>query len=128
MSLPQKLNDPAVQKQLMESTEIAGKGYDVMKVTFAEDGGGKDFQDVFYYWFNQQTHELDYLAYSYEVNGGGVRFRQAINARHVDGMLFQDYINYKAAPGTDLDYLPSLFEQGELVELSRIEVTDIVSF
>ncbi len=128
MCLPQKLNDPAVNKELMDPIEVQGKKYHTLKVTFSEDGGGKDFQDIFYYWFNTETHELDYFAYSYEVNGGGVRFRQAINPRRVEGMLFQDYINYEAPVGTDLDYLPALFEQNELVELSRIEVSDIMPF
>jgi hypothetical protein len=40
------------------------KQYDVVGVTFGQDGGGKDFDDEFHYWINKQTHKVDYLAYS----------------------------------------------------------------
>jgi len=59
------------------------------------------------------------------VNKGGVRFRSAYNRRVIDGIIFQDFINYKAKIGTPLFDLPSLYEKGELEELSRIETKDI---
>ncbi|NOQ75288.1 MAG: hypothetical protein GQ574_24975 [Crocinitomix sp.] len=126
--LPLNLSDPAVNRSLKPSVKIHGKSYDVMEVTFDEEGGGTDHDDVFYYWFNTETHIMDYMAYSYAVNGGGVRFRSAYNSRMIDGMRFQDYINYGAPVGTPLDSLPILLETNQLEELSRIEAEDVLSF
>jgi len=94
-TLPYKLKDGAVNKTYKGTTIIKEKKYDVLQITFDEEGGGKDHDDVFYYWINQETKVIDYLAYSYQVNSGGVRFRSAYNTRIVDGILFQDYVNYK---------------------------------
>lgn len=124
-TLPHKLNDSAVHKEYVGETSIEGEDYDVIKVTFSKEGGGKDYDDIFMYWINKKSHYINYLAYSYAVNGGGVRFRSAYNPRTVDGIRFQDYINWAAPVGTPLDQLPSLFEKGELRELSIIEIMDI---
>jgi len=120
VALPYKLNDAAVNKTFVESISIKGSKYDVIKVTFNEEGGGKDHEDEFHYWVNQNTKKIDYLAYKYHVNGGGVRFRSAYNVRVIDGITFQDYINWKAPVGTQLKKLPALYEQNKLKELSRI--------
>jgi hypothetical protein len=66
------------------------------------------------------------LAYNYITDGGGVRFRSAINKRRVNGLLVQDYINY--APLNKKILLSSLiteFEKGALIERSRIINSDI---
>ena len=65
------------------------------------------------------------MAYSYSVNDGGVRFRSAYNPRTIDGIRFQDYINWEAPVGTPLKDLPALFEKDKLKELSRIETVDV---
>ncbi|MFT5821762.1 MAG: hypothetical protein ACI8ZM_003016 [Crocinitomix sp.] len=126
--LPLNLSDPAVNRALKSNIDIKNITYDVMEVTFDEEGGGTDHDDIFYYWFNKETHQMDYMAYSYAVNGGGVRFRSAYNSRMIDGMRFQDYINYGAPVGTPLDSLPILFEQNKLEELSSIESEEVRSF
>jgi hypothetical protein len=126
-TLPHKLNDAAVNKKFVEETTIKGKKYDVLKVTFNEEGGGEDHEDEYHYWINQDTKKIDYLAYNYQVNGGGVRFRSAYNVRVVDGITFQDYINYKAEVGTPLKELPALYEKGSLKELSRIETEKVIN-
>ena len=124
--LPLGLNDQAVQKQYVGDDEIKGKKYHIVKVTFQQEGGGTDFQDEYLYWINQEDFYIDYLAYNYVVNGGGVRFREAINRRIVSDMVFQDYINYKPADKTTpLTSLSGLFEEGKLKELSRIISEDI---
>lgn len=119
-TLPHKLNDSAVRKTYVEETTINGQRYDVIQVTFEQEGGGKDHDDMFYYWVHQDAKTIDYLAYNYRVNGGGVRFRSAYNRRNIDGIIFQDYINWKAPVGTPLQVLPELFQNGKLKELSRI--------
>jgi hypothetical protein len=124
-TLPHKLLDPAVKLTLVPPTTVNDKPYHSLMVQFHEEGGGTDHDDNFRYWVNQSTNRIDFLAYDYKTNGGGVRFRSAYNPRVVNGILFQDYVNYKAPVGTSLDDLPTLFEQGKLKELSRIETEDV---
>ncbi len=126
-TLPYKLQDKAVKKSYQGTTTIKGKTYEVLEIKFEQEGGGRDHDDVFHYWINQENHVIDYLAYNYQVNGGGVRFRSAYHDRKVGGIIFQDYVNYKAEVGTPLADLPKLFEQGKLKELSRIETENVIS-
>jgi hypothetical protein len=125
--LPFGLNDAAVVKKLVGDEEVKGKQYFVIKVSFKQEGGGADFEDEFLYWIESENFTVDYLAYSYHTDGGGVRFREAINQQKVGGILWQDYINYKAVDekGTALSQLMPLFKEGKLVELSRIELKNI---
>lgn len=126
-TLPYKLQDKAVQKAYKGTATVKGNNYDVVEITFREEGGGTDHDDTFHYWINQSNHRIDFLAYNYKVNRGGVRFRTAQNTREVDGILFQDYINYKAEVGTPLIDLPGLWEEGQLKELSKILTEDVKS-
>lgn len=123
--LPFRLNDPAVKKADMGTISIKGQNYHAIKVSFNEEKGGTDHDDVFYYWINQKTNIIDYMAYEFHVNGGGVRFRSAFNSRMVDGIRFQDYENYSADPGTPLQDLPGLYEAGSLKLLSKIELEQV---
>lgn len=124
-TLPHKLQDPAVNSSYKGEIKIKNQNYDILEITFNKIGGGKDHDDVFHYWINQETQLIDYLAYNYQVNGGGVRFRSAYNSRNIGGIVFQDYENYKAPVGTPLAELPVLFEQGALKKLSLIETEDV---
>lgn len=124
--LPYGLNAPAVSKELLGKTSINSAPYYVIKVSFSEEGGGTDYEDVFVYWIHQENKTVDYLAYSYEVNGGGVRFREAYNERYVNGIRFVDYNNYKPEnKEVLLSDLPKLFEAGELELLSKIETENV---
>lgn len=126
-TLPHKLQDASVHKKYVEETTIKGKKYDVIEVTFGQDGGGKDFDDQYQYWINKETHLMDYFAYNYQVNEGGVRFRAAFNTRVVNGVTFQDYINYEAPVKTPLKDLPALYEQAKLKEASKILTENVVA-
>ena len=124
--LPYGLNAAAAKKELLGEATIKDKNYYKIGVTFSEEGGGTDFEDKFMYWVDKETFQLDYLAYSYAVNGGGVRFREAYNPRIVEGIRFVDYNNYKPesleTPLTDLD---ALFQQNQLKLLSKIETENV---
>ncbi|WP_299781519.1 DUF6503 family protein [uncultured Formosa sp.] len=126
-TLPYKLNDKAVNSKLIESINVKGKNYDAIQVTFNEEGGGEDHDDQYFYWINKDTKKIDYLAYNYSVNEGGVRFRVAYNTRVVDGITFQDYTNYEAEVGTPLKDLPILFEANKLKELSKIKTENVIN-
>lgn len=119
--LPFGLNDDAVIKQYQGTTTIKGKNYHELRITFEKSGGGEDFDDVFLYWFDTEDYSLDYLAYLYHTDGGGLRFREAINQRRIEGVLIQDYINFKPEDESmDINNINELYEAGELEELSRI--------
>src|SRR5688572_6949621 len=113
--LPFGLNDDVVNKQWIKEAIIKNEQYDVVRVTFDQEGGGEDHSDVFLYWFHQQRHTVDYFAYSYETEGGGLRFREAFNPRRVGGILWQDYVNYKPADeSVPLEDLERMFVSGSL--------------
>lgn len=123
--LPIGLNDAAVIKAYMGSKTIGSQDYYKIKVTFNEEGGGTDHEDIFIYWINKKTDEVDYLAYEYHTEGGGMRFREAYNERYVGGIRFVDYINYKPDESVNLDDIDQSFIDGKLKELSRIELENI---
>ena len=124
--LPFGLNDPSVIKKYLGEGSIKNTKYDLVEVHFQQEGGGKDYQDKFVYWINKDTHLLDYLAYSYETDEGGVRFREAIDRKKIGAFTFQNYVNYgledKDIPLTEL---PALFEKGQIPQLSKIENVNI---
>lgn len=122
---PYFLNDDAVHKELAGMAIINGTKYYQIRVTFDAEGGGDDHDDIYMYWINVETFEMDYLAYSFHVNGGGVRFRASYNKRKIGGIVFQDYVNYKADRNVSLTDLPELYKNGKLVELSKIETENI---
>ncbi len=125
--LPFGLNDKAVYKTYLEKVEIKGKMYHKIKVTFNENGGGEDFEDIFLYWIDVKSFKVDYLAYSYnESNDKGLRFREAYNERFVNGIRFVDYNNFKPETNTvSLEELDAFFETEELKLLSKIELKNI---
>lgn len=128
--LPFRLNDAAVNKQHEGIVAIDGIRYHKIRVTFDVEGGGEDYEDVFYYWFDTSDYSMDYLAYSYneEDEGTGMRFRVAINPREVNGIRIQDYKNLKPRikDSVPLGSIDEAFQKGELIELSTIELEDVV--
>jgi len=127
MQLPYGLNAPAVHKKLVGEDSIKGAVYYEIEVTFSEEGGGTDFDDRFVYWIHKDNFTLDYLAYRYASNKGGMRFREAYNSRLIEGIRFADYNNYKPnSLDGKLEDMDVLFEKGELKLLSKIENENIL--
>jgi hypothetical protein len=120
--IPFVLKDPAVRASLIGEATVNGTDYYKVQITFSEEGGGEDFDDSFVYWINKENYFIDYMAYSYSTDGGGKRFRKAINPRIVNGLRVVDYINFKPkdidVPIVDYD---TYFLKDGLEELSRIE-------
>jgi len=124
--LPFGLNDAAVQKKYIGETTIQNQSYHKIEVTFDQEGGGTDYEDTYIYWIHPKNFTLDYLAYSFHTDGGGLRFRKSYNSRLIGGIRFQDYINYEpATKSTTLIDLDKNFAAGQLKELSRIELKNI---
>ena len=124
--LPFGLNDAAVNKELSGVEEIKGESYYKIKVTFDQAGGGEDFEDEFMYWFHTSSLQLDYFGYYYKTDGGGIRFREAVNTREIGGITLSDYINYKGPAGdNDVASLALRYERGELEKLSEIVLENL---
>ena len=86
----------------------------------------KTYEDEYLYWIDDQEFTVDYLAYNYHTDGGGVRFRKAVNPRTVEGIRFVDYENYSYEDkDVKLTKLDSLFEAGKLKQFSIIKNEDI---
>ncbi|WP_410005847.1 DUF6503 family protein [Aequorivita nionensis] len=127
VQLPYGLNDPAVKKELLGEAEIIDKKYYEVKVTFAQDGGGTDHEDEYMYWIAKDNFTVDYFAYKFYTDEGGIRFRKAYNPRMVNGIRFVDYENYKLEPwqSVDLKTVDELFDAEKLELLSKIKTEDI---
>ncbi len=120
--LPYSLDGPAVNLKHIGTSSIAGKQYHKIEVTFKENGGGEDHEDVFIYWINTQDHLVDYLAYSYCEDDCGYRFRESVNRRNLEGVIVQDYNNYRPASNdVELSELDEAFESGSLILMSEIK-------
>jgi hypothetical protein len=124
-ALPFNLNDPAVIKEYLGEVTLLDKKYDKIKVSFKQNEADRMIHDDTYvYWFNKEDHLLDYLAYDYtEPDEKGLRFRQAINRRKINGLVVQDYINFK--PKNDsipipVERLDEAWAGNQLQELSKI--------
>lgn len=124
--LPYGLNDAAVRKKLLPSTDIQGKEYYKIEVSFSENGGGEDFEDVFIYWIDSQSFKMDYLAYSFHTNGGGKRFRAIKNAALVEGIRFVNFDNYQPTnEAISLSDLDAAFEKKQLKKISEVVLENI---
>lgn len=121
--LPFGLNDPAVNKTLIGEEEINGSYYYKIEVTFDQEGGGEDHDDVFVYWINKESHLMEYFGYSYITDGGGIRFREAVNSQKNNTLIFSDYINFAGADNNrDVAGLAALYKDGKLKKLSEIRI------
>ncbi len=119
--IPRVLNDAAVVKQRLADIELKGKKYHTLKITFRQQAGGTDFEDEFRYWIDAESFAVDYLAYNYITDGGGIRFRSVSERFEKFGMRFQNYTNYKPLlKDTPLDSLPRLFTRKQLIAVSQI--------
>ncbi|RYM31503.1 hypothetical protein ERX46_16490 [Brumimicrobium glaciale] len=125
--LPKALKDPAVITELLDEVEINDKMYYKLKVTFNEDGGGEDFHDIFLYWIGIEDYAMDYMAYQYFTNDGGIRFRAVDQVKEVNGILFKDYLNYAPKENLMNDYLSvdEVFSNDGMKLVSEIRLENI---
>jgi hypothetical protein len=128
--LPAPLNDPAVRSSYSGRDTIDGTPYHRLRVTFQQEGGGRDWQDIFYYWFHAETYTMDYLAYAYGLGPDeetGTRFRAAYNARRRGGVRIADYENYTADSMSpdQMPRYPERLAQGNLDLVSRVALDSV---
>lgn len=124
--LPYGLNDGAVIKKLLEEKTIKGKDFYKIQISFRKEGGGIDYDDVFIYWIGKKDFKIGYLAYTYHVNGGGIRFREVSKEHLVNGVRFTNQNNYKPSNlDVELSTLDQLFENNQLKKVSEINLKNI---
>ena len=124
--LPYGLNDSSVIKEYLGETTLKDNTYDLIKVTFQQDGGGDDFDDEFLYWIGKDDKFIDYIAYSYNTDGGGVRLRAVTDVIEVGGIRFQNYLNFKPEDkNTSVEKMQELYVSGDLALLSEIILENI---
>lgn len=125
--LPLPLNDPAARKRLLGTTELGGRTYHEVEVTFVPEGGGRDYDDRFIYWIDSESGALDYLAYYFHVDDGGARFREAYNVREIEGVRIADYRNYKAEDITidTVESFDSLHAAGATELVSEVNLENV---
>ena len=124
-ALPFNLNDAPVIKEYLGEVTLLDQRYDKVKITFRPNANDKMIHDdIYVYWFNKKSNFIDYIGYSYkEPEETGIRFRQAINRREINGLTIQDYINFKPindSVQTAVQDLDLAFAGNQLKELSRI--------
>jgi hypothetical protein len=120
------LNDPAVIKKYAGEDEIGKKSYYRVEVRFTPEGGGEDHSDVYLYWFDKEDYSMDYLAYSYHTDESGTRFRKALDSRRINGLVIQDYLNFRGPESPDrLSEILGLYKADSLDLLSEIRLTRI---
>lgn len=125
-TLPYGLNDKAVKKKLLQEITIKEKTYYKIEISFEQEGGGVDYEDVFVYWIEKENFTIDYMAYKFHVNGGGVRFREVTKEVRNKGIRFVNYNNYKPRNETiDVSNLDIEFQNNNLVLLSEINLENI---
>lgn len=124
--LPYGLNDAAANKTYLGETELNGKMYHLVKVTFQQKGGGEHFEDEFLYWFGKEDFLMDFVAYSYHTDGGGIRMREVSGVMVVGGIRFQNYLNLKPDDkNTPVEKMQELYISGKLEKLSEINLENI---
>lgn len=126
VQVPYVLNSAAAIKKLSGEDEVEGEPYYEVEVSFRKEGGGTDHHDKFVYWIHKENFTVDYLAYQFFTNNGGIRFRKAVNPRVIEGIRFVDYQNYETDElSTPLQDLDSLFEEESLKFFSNISTENV---
>lgn len=119
--LPKRLTDEAAILKSLGTQNFNNKTFELIEVTFLQEYGGEDFDDQYVYWFNQQNLKMEFLAYKYHTNNGGIRFRILHSDNIVEGITFQNYYNLKPADlSTPLTQLPNLWQNNALDTVSVI--------
>jgi len=129
--LPHPLQDSAVQPEYSGRDTLDGVPYHRIRVTFRQEDGGQDWQDIFMYWFRTDTYAMDYLSYAFGLaptdTDTGTRFREAYNVRRVEGVRFADYMNYTSDTLSydRMERYPALWAQEALELVSRVEIDSL---
>ncbi|MEL6615870.1 MAG: DUF6503 family protein [Bacteroidota bacterium] len=126
-TLPAPLSDPAVQARVLPLDTLDGTTYDRLEITFAQEGGGNDWEDRYLYWIHPERRTLDFIAYTYALapdasgeNDTGHRFRRVIGTADAGGFRVQDYENLTADSLGTLEDYASAYASGRTRAVSEV--------
>lgn len=126
--LPASLTDPAVRVRTLGRDTLGGQPLDAVEVTFAPDGGGRDWDDRYVYWLHPTRRTVDALAYTYAETSGdtaraatGHRLRIVTGVQTVGGVRFQDYVNLSADSLASLEDYPDALAAGRTFVVSEVK-------
>ncbi len=123
--LPYRLNDPSVLKQDLGTVDWQGRTLQRVKVTF-EAESSTDASDEYMYWLDPATGRVELFAYSYLTDGGGLRFRRAVDHRRVGGILFFDQENLGVeGEGLTVDRIDPAYVASEMRHISTLRLKNI---
>ncbi len=123
--LPFRLGDPSVRHQDLGLVDWDGRRLHKVKVTF-EAGTSTGAGDEYVYWFDPESARLEYFAYSYDDNGGGLRFRRTVRHRRAGGLLFSDQENFGAdGPGLSVDAIDAAYVRDAMRHVSTVRLEGI---
>ncbi|MDT0631734.1 DUF6503 family protein [Rubrivirga sp. S365] len=129
--LPAPLADPAVRARSLGPGRVGGEAFDRVGVTFAQDGGGADWDDRYVYWLRPDGR-VAYYAYTYAADPAdtsraetGTRFRALDGERRVDGVLFQDWRNLTADSVSAIEDYGDIHDAGRTFEVSRVALDSV---
>jgi len=96
-SIPFWLNDLGVVKEYLGEVILMEQPYHKIKITFRKNPNDRTiYDDVYVVWIHKTRFTLDYVGYLHTGSEGqGIRFRQAINPRKVEGFRVQNYLEFK---------------------------------
>jgi hypothetical protein len=125
--LPIPLNDPAVIKEDLGTTEIKGEPYRKIGITFTPEGGGRDHQDRFLVWIHAERYTMDYFAYWYYTDDTGSRFRSVDGLHEVAGVRLQDYLNlaYDGLDYESINRYDDLYNADSLRLVSEVRISNV---
>lgn len=123
--LPYRLADPSVRHEDRGLVDWRGRKLHQVKVTF-EPGTSTAADDEYLYWFDPETGRVEYFAYSYSGNPGGLRFRRATHHRRIGGILFFDQENLGVeGPGLSVDLIDADYVDEKMRPVSTVELKNV---
>ncbi len=123
--LPHGLNNRNARKEYIGHQNLKGEMYHVIKVGFSEGNSTEPYNATFLFWINMADQYVDYIAYEL-LDLDKLRFREAYNRREVNGLIIQDYYNYKPTDKeVTLHTLKDRYEKGKLELHSEINHKNI---
>lgn len=123
-SIPFSLQTNDVILERKTDVEIRNQDYYTLDVTFTKIPDTPEDQIILY--INKETNIIDYTAIKHLLTDFKPQFRRMINPRYIDGILFQDYIQF-SSDNDDLkiDQYYSKYNSAELKDLRKVEITNI---
>lgn len=126
-TFPHHLRYPAITTEFIGVDTLEGRSYYRVGVAFLQTISGYAPEDRYVCWINDQDFTLDYLAFSFERNGGGARFFKALTRQEAGGLLFSAYQAYLPPDGNvDLAGFGQLYLQNRLQFAARVEHNNLL--